>query len=142
MVADVYSREIRTKVLPNKQPEAVNAAMRALLPALVEDKTDFALKTDKGREFARLEDVGIPEQAVHRENQSTNDIAVIDRAMQTIKTDQAAIVADGDASNWKEALPIAEEAYNKRHHSAVYGAPQDVERIPEIDFRILQSNAR
>ena len=33
-------------------------------------------------------------------------------------------------------------AHNARPHSAVFGAPENVEAIPEQDFRVLQSNAR
>ena len=66
MLADVYTREVRTKALPNKRPETVNAAMRELLPTLVEEKKDFAITTDKGGEFSRLGEGGIPEAAVHR----------------------------------------------------------------------------
>ena len=66
MLADVYTREVRAKALPNKRPETVNAAMRELVPTLVEDKRDFALTTDKRGEFSRLETEWIPEEAVHR----------------------------------------------------------------------------
>ena len=62
--------------------------------------------------------------------------------MQGVKQDQAAIVADGDAQNWVGALPQAVDAHNKRPHSAVFGAPENVEKIPEQDFRVLQNNAR
>ena len=40
MIADVYTREIKAKTLLNKRPETVNAAMRELVPALVQDKRD------------------------------------------------------------------------------------------------------
>ena len=36
MINDVYTREVRAKTLTNKRPETVNAAMRELLPTLVE----------------------------------------------------------------------------------------------------------
>ena len=62
--------------------------------------------------------------------------------MQSVKTDSAAVIADGDAKNWVEALPIAIKAYNKRPHSAVHGPPETVEERPEQDFRVLQDNAR
>lgn len=96
----------------------------------------------RGAEFSRIEQSGIPEEAVHRLKQATNDIAVVDRTMQTLEQDQAAILADGDDSNWKEALPIATEAYNRRPHSAVYGAAETVEERAEQDFRVLQDTAR
>ena len=141
MINDVYTREVRAKTLTNKRPETVNAAMQELLPTLVEDTTNFAISTDAGKEFSRLEE-GIPAQAVHRSKKGTNDIAVLDRAMQTVKQDSAAAVADGDAKNWVEALPLAIDAHNKRPHSAVFGPPETVEERPEQDFRVLQDNAR
>ena len=38
MLQDVYTREVRAKPLLNKKPETVNAAMRSLMPTLVEEK--------------------------------------------------------------------------------------------------------
>ena len=141
MLVDVYSREIRAVPLLNKRPETVNTAMREATVSLVQDKQDYALTTDKGKEFSKLEEGGIPAEAVHREKKATNDIAVVDRAMQSLKQDSAAAVADGDASNWVEALPLAVDAHNKRPHGAVHGPPEQVETRPEQDFRVLQDNA-
>jgi len=142
MIADVYTREIKAKTLLNKRPETVNAAMRELVPALVQDKRDYSITTDKGKEFSKLEEGGIPAEAVHREKKATNDIAVVDRQMQSLKQDLSSIIADGDARDWVGALPQAVDAHNKRPHSAVFGAPENVEAIPEQDFRVLQTNAR
>ena len=142
MLSDVYTREVRAVPLTNKRPDTINDAMRQIIPTLVQDKTNFALTTDAGKEFSKLEEGGIPGEAVHRDKKGKNDISVLDRAMQTVKQDSAAAVADGDANNWVEALPMAIDAHNKRPHSAVYGAPENVEVIPEQDFRVLQDNAR
>ena len=142
MISDVYTREVRAKTLTNKRPDTVNAAMQELLPTLVEDNTNFALTTDAGREFSRLEEGGIPAEAVLRPKRGTNDIAVLDRAMQTVKQDSAAAIQDGDAKNWVDALPLAISAHNKRPHSAVFGPPETVEERPEQDFRVLQLNAQ
>ena len=142
MISDVYSREVRAKTLTNKRPDTVNAAMQELLPTLVEDNTNFALTTDSGREFSRLEEGGIPADAVHRAKKGQQDISILDRAMQTVKQDSAAAVADGDAKNWVDALPLAISAHNKRPHSAVFGPPETVESRPEQDFRVLQANAQ
>ena len=54
LVADVYTREIRAMPLMNKSAETTNAAMRALIPTLVDDKKDFAITSDKRAEFSRL----------------------------------------------------------------------------------------
>ena len=142
MIADVYTREMKAKTLLNKRPETVNAAMRELVPALVQDKRDYSITTDKGKEFSKLEEGGIPAEAVHREKKATNDIAVVDRQMQSLKQDLSSIIADGDARDWTGALPQAVDAHNKRPHGAVFGPPENVEVIPEQDFRVLQDNAR
>ena len=105
MINDVYTREVRAKTLTNKRPETVNEAMRELVPSIVEDKKDFAITTDLGKEFSKLDEGGIPAEAVHRDKKGKNDISVLDRAMMTVKQDSAAAVADGDAKNWVQALP-------------------------------------
>ena len=141
MVQDVYTREVRAQPLPNKTPAVVNEAAQELIPKLVEGKQNYTVTSDKGREFSALEQA-IPEQAVHRMKQGKNDIAVIDRAMQSVKKDMAGDVANGDASNWVEALPGAVEAHNSRPHSAVFGPPESVEKNGVQDFKVLQDNAR
>ena len=78
MLADVYTREIRAVPLVNKKPETIYCAMRGVMQELAPDKLDYSITTDLGKEFSRLESGGIPAGAVHREKQSTNDIAVID----------------------------------------------------------------
>ena len=55
MLSDVYTREVRAVPLMNTKPETVNAAMRRVIPTLVQDKKDFALTTDAGKEFSTLE---------------------------------------------------------------------------------------
>ena len=141
MLSDVYTGEVRAVPLANKRPETISDAMRQVIPTLVQDRKDFAITTDAGKELSRLEE-GIPDEAVHRGKKGTNDISVLDRAMQAVEQDSAATVADGDAKNWVQALPMSIDAQNTRPHSAVFGAPENVEAIPEQDFRVLQSNAR
>ena len=136
-----YTREVRAIPMTNKRPETVNEAMRQVIPTLVQDKKDFALTTDAGKEFSKLDEGGIPTEAVHRDKKGKNDISILDRAMQTVKQDSAAAVANGDARNWVDALPIAIQAHNKRPRSDVFGPPETVEEKPEQDFRMLQDNA-
>ena len=118
MVQDVYTREVRAKAIPNKDQATVNEAAKQLIPELVDQKQDHSITTDKGKEFNNL-DAATQEQAGHREKKSMNDISVLDRAMQTLKKDMAADVADGYAANSVQALPGAVEAHNSRPHAAV-----------------------
>ena len=64
MLSDVYTREVRAIPMMNKRPETVNEAMRQVIPTLVQDKKDFALTTDAGKSFSRLDEGGIPSEAV------------------------------------------------------------------------------
>ena len=125
MLSYVYTRELAAVALSNKRPDTVNAAMRELIPTLVHGKTYFTITRDAGKEFSRLEDGGIPTQAVHRITKITNSISIVDRAMQQI--------------GWKRChkqFPLT-----TRGHSAVFGAPESIESIPKQDFRVLQANA-
>ena len=61
--------------------------------------------------------------------------------MQSSKVDMAATIADGDAKNFVEALQPSLDAYNKRPHGTMYAAPDNVEDMPTVDFRVLQDNA-
>ena len=49
-LVDVYTRETRDQSMPNKRPETVNAAMRSLMPTLVEGKKDYAITVYNGKE--------------------------------------------------------------------------------------------
>ena len=112
MLADVYTREVRTVPLLNKTAATVNSALRSAIPSLVGDNKNYAITTDAGKEFSNMEEA-LPASAVHRAKSGLNSIAVLDRAMQTVKKDSAAAVADGDASNWVEALPLAVDAQHE-----------------------------
>ena len=82
----------------------------------------------------------LPQQAIHKLKEGTNDLAVVDRAMQTLKRDMAGIVAR-DGGRWDEALQPAVDAYNERPHEAVYGPPEDVDKGEAQDFLVLRKNA-
>ena len=137
MLMGVYTREVSSVPLPDKKPSTTNAVMQDVKKSLVHENKNYTISTDKGKEYKK-----IPAEAVHREKKASNDIAVLDRGMQTLKQDMAGVVADGDARNWVEALPKSGRAHNARPHSAVYGPPETVETNGTQDFRVLQMNAQ
>ena len=96
--------------------------------------------TDLGNEFATL-DRELPE-AVHRTKrpEDRNAIAVVDRGIQTLKKDLATRVAR-KGGQWSDHFERAAGAYNARPHETVHGAPEDVEKQPATEFRVLQDNA-
>ena len=97
--------------------------------------------TDLGNEFATL-DRELPAEAVHRTKrpEDRNAIAVVDRGIQTLKKDLATRVAR-KGGQWSDHFERAARAYNARPHETVHGAPEDVERQPATEFRVLQDNA-
>ena len=98
---------------------------------LTGDDGNFVVTT----EFATL-DRELPE-AVHRTKrpEDRNAIAVVDRGIQTLKKDLATrVVRKG--GQWSDHFERAAAA-----HETVHGAPEDVEKQPATEFRVLQDNA-
>jgi hypothetical protein len=139
MLADVYTRESRAFAIQEKTPQVVNAVLRPMLENLTNGRKDYSITSDGGGEFARIGEI-LPAEAVHRQKQAANDISVLDRQMQTIKRDLAAVAArmGGD---WDTRLSKVIQAYNARDHEAVFGPPEDVELVPEQEFYVLKANA-
>ena len=139
VVTDVFTREVATKALPNKQSGTVTQAAAEIIPELVQQQGNYVVTTDQGNEFRGLEGA-LPKPAMHREKlpSDRNATAVIDRAIQTLKKGLAGKVAqDGGAEHVAEVT----EAYNARPHQAVTVAPEDVETKPAATFRVLRDNA-
>ena len=65
---------------------------------------------------------------------------MVNRGIQTLKKDLATRVAR-KGGQWSDYCERAAGAYNARPHETVYGAPEDVEKQPATEFRLLQDNA-
>ena len=63
MVTDVFTREVATKALPNKQSGTVTQAAAEIIPELVREEGNYVVTTDQGNEFRGLEGA-LPEPAV------------------------------------------------------------------------------
>ena len=140
VVMDVFTREAAVEPLQNKNAETVGRATKRAARELTGDDGNFVVTTDLGNEFATL-DRELPE-AVHRTKrpEDRNAIAVVDRGIQTLKKDLATRVArkGGQSIDHFYRMPAA---YNARPHETVHGAPEDVEKQPATEFRVLQDNA-
>ena len=55
VVTDVFTREVATKVLPDKRAETVTRAAAEIIPELVEGEGNHVVTTDMGNEFRGLE---------------------------------------------------------------------------------------
>ena len=138
-VMDVFTREAAVEPLQNKNAETVGRATKRAVRELTGDDKNFVVTTDLGNEFAM--DRELPE-AVHRTKrpEDRNAIAVVDRGIQTLKKDLATRVAR-KGGQWSDHFERAAGAYNARPHETVHGAPEDVEKQPATEFRVLQDNA-
>ena len=145
LLTDVFTREVAAAPLKTKAPSEVNPALEGALGSLVDDKEDFTLTVDAGREWAQAEEA-IGEEAVLKQKrpEDRNAMAVVDRAMQTVKKDLAARAAQGrNVKDWPKNLPGVVSAYNERPHSAVFGPPREVERGDGVqEFLVLKDNAK
>ncbi len=144
LLTDVFTREVAAADLKTKRPEEVNNALAGALGSLVDDKQDIVLTVDAGKEWAQAEEViedGVLKQKDPRDRQG---MAVVDRAMQTIKKDLAARAAQGkNVKDWPKNLQGVVNAYNERPHSAVFGPPREVERGDGVqEFLVLKDNAK
>ena len=121
--------------LQNKNAETVGRATKRAARELT-----GVVTTDLGNEFATL-GWELPE-AVHRTKrpEDRNAIAVVDRGIQTLKRDLATRVTR-KGGQWSDHFERAAGAYNARPHETVHGAPEDVEKQPATEFRVLQDNA-
>ncbi len=82
VLSDVFTRELRTAPVASKDPATVARVLKPMIENITEGDTNFTLSTDQGPEFTRLD---LPEQAVHRLKAGKQDLAVIDRGIQTLK---------------------------------------------------------
>ena len=137
---DVFTWEAAVEPLQNKNAETVGRATKRAARELTGDDGNFVVTTDLGNEFATL-DRELPE-AVHRTKrpEDRNATAVVDRGIQTLKKDLATRVAR-KGGQWSHHFERAAGAYNVWPHETVYGAPEDVEKQPATEFRVLQDNA-
>ena len=55
VVTDVFTREVATKALPNKQSGTVTQAAAEIIPELVQEEGNFVVTTDQGNEFRGLD---------------------------------------------------------------------------------------
>ena len=115
-VQDVFTREIATKALPDKRAETVTRAAAEIIPDLVQEEGNYVVTTDMGNEFRGLE-AALPGGAVHRQKDPSdrNATAVVDRAIQTLKKDLAALVFEGPLGNPRASGPLTQHNAQSRH---------------------------
>ena len=139
MLTDNFTREARAIAIPEKTPQVVNAVLGPMIEELTDNRKDYVISSDAGPEYSRIDAI-LPEQAAHRAKVGANDLSIVDRAMMSVKKDLGAVAAR-KGGDWDKNLPGVVQAYNSRDHEAVFGAPEDVELVPEQEFYVLKANA-
>ena len=141
VAVDVFTRLAYTQAMETKTAATTARAFRTILERA--NAKPAILTTDAGteylREFARMcNDEGIILRTKRVED--TNAIAVVDRAMSTLKLDLRKRHQQQGAP-WPNLLQAVTSAYNSRYHETVHDAPKDVANTPEVHFMNLQDNA-
>jgi hypothetical protein len=141
LVGDVFTRQAWAEPLRYKTAEATNKELKAILKEVPGKGEGATLTTDAGKEFKRIETVLDPIDAVHRLKQGRNDIAVVDRMMQTLKVRLGQSLANRGGT-WKQSLDKVVAGYNATPHATVHGAPEDAGGVNAQHFLNLQDQAR
>jgi uroporphyrinogen-III synthase len=99
VVADVFSRKLGIEPLKSKTAASVGEATQRELKEMGVERPAL-IRTDKGKEFASLEN----ERNVHqtRDVRDTNGLAIVDRGIQSIKRDLVQEVSKKKGTKWAD----------------------------------------
>lgn len=147
LLVDVFTREAWARPLRDKTAAGTVAAFKDIQKDIwgKESPEGVTLTTDGGLEFTgafrrHVESEGI----IWRQKPpgSTNDIAVLDRAMGAIKKDLKAAMLTNKNRLWPRYLQKVLTMYNETYNRSIHGAPKNVATNPTVHFLNLQDNAR
>ena len=138
---DIFSRYLWAEPISKKTQ--VRRAFEDILDK--SQRKPRELNSDKGSEFTSREfqTMLVRRGIFHRPKVGLNDIAVLDRAMGTLKEMLARRGADSAAGgDWFAELPAAVGGYNKLDHSALHQhAPAEVAGDDDLWFQLRYENA-
>ncbi len=143
VLIDVFSRRVWAKPVRSKEPASVAPVLRQILNEM--DRAPTIISSDKGNEFTGSVDELLEEKNItHRtkgEKYDPNVLAVVDRAIQNLKTRLAESLAD-EPGEWATRVHDVVRQYNATEHSTVHDAPKEIATNRIASFMILQDNAR
>ena len=141
VLIEIYSRQVWADVVKDKTPDAVASALRHLLASL--PKKPEVISTDAGLEWTAAVDALLADKDIIRrakDPQDVNGIAVLERAIQNIKTRLAESLS-AEPGEWSTRLRDVVAAYNSTPHATVHGEPEEVRKSPVLQDLILEDNA-
>ncbi len=125
VVVDVFSRKAFVEKLRDNQSNTVLAAFHRIV-SRNGGVTEEELSTDGGKEVfgPKFQQYLADKGTVHSVKKSLNNIAVVDRCIQSIKRILASLQQDSD-KGWSNFISRACELYNDREHQHLYGESPD-----------------
>ena len=144
-VVDVYSRKLWTKSLKDKKPDTVKRAL-----STIRDQAGHwpkSILSDKGAEFSgAVATWGSRHNVVMKTKDPAdkNGLAVVDRAIQTLKMKLAERMSENEKGAWTKYLKEATSHINATPKPTVLhgAAPNEVQSDPMLQFMLGQDNAR
>ena len=142
-----WNRKVYMEPLPNKTVAVVTRGFRSIL-----NRTDKVqvVSSDLGTEFGGIfNEMLNSKNIVHRYKAtgagSRNNLAVLDRAIQTIKTQLFKRLTRKNTLKWDSMISDTEKGYNESLHGHLLGAPDDTENGSEAakieQFQLQKINA-
>ena len=128
--------------LQNKNAETVGRATKRAARELTGDDGNFVVTTDLGNEFATLgpgaaRKCRAPHEAARGPQRHRRGGPGHPDAEEGPGHEGGAARAGSGGDHFQQTA----SAYNARPHETVHGAPEDVEKQPATEFRVLQDNA-
>ncbi len=143
VLVDLYTRRVWAKPVRNKEPAVVAPVLRQILNEM--DPIPTIISSDKGNEFTgAVERLLEEKEIIHRtkrEKYDPNVLAVVDRAIQNLKSRLAESLADSPGE-WATRIAQVVQQYNATEHSTVHDAPKEISTNPIAKYMVLQDNAQ
>jgi len=146
VVINVFDRKVHAVTLADKSAETVLAGFRKILRKMGPDMKGGVLSSDLGKEFwnedfqklLKTSDIAWKSKG----NGEPNAIAVLDRAIGTIRKDVSARMMEAPGKTWSQVLNAALVAYNRAIHGTMRDAPNDVAKEPVLQYLQISDNAK
>ena len=113
VAVDAFTRKAAIEPLKTKNSDAVRGAMRNILKDLdIDDPDKTLIRTDRGKEFVTLS----KDSNIHqtKDLKDSNGIAIVDRAIQSIKRDLASEVGKSKETKWAEVAEKVVKDHNSK----------------------------
>ncbi len=146
MIINVFDRKLHAVALADKSAETVLAGFRKILRKMGPDMKGGVLSSDMGREFFNDGFQKLLKTSDNawksKGNGEPNAIAVLDRAIGTVRKDVSARMTEAPTKTWSQVLNASLVAYNRSIHGTMRDAPNDVGKEPILQYMQISDNAK